>query len=328
MPRIENEWLVEEGIGEHRAIRRFGAEIVEARLDWPGSLVAGQVENARLISRTAGSSRGTARFANGEEALVNHLPTNASEGSKIRLEVTRASLVEPRRTKLAQARPTERDECRAPTLADSLRSEGHSARVVRSFGDCDWRELWAEAWTGEVAFRHGSLQFFDTPAMTLIDIDGIGSPVSLANAATTSIANSLARFDLGGSIGIDFPTVHSKAERKQIDAMLTVALKDWPHEQTAMNGFGFVQIVARLERPSLLRRLTQSRAGAAARFLLRHAEAVDQPGAIALHCHPAVEAQLTNEWLTELARRTGRKIRVESDAALALESGFAQAVPT
>ncbi|MBM3595413.1 MAG: ribonuclease, partial [Alphaproteobacteria bacterium] len=44
------EWLVERGIGEDRAIFMQGGEIVAARLDWPGALASGQVEDVVLVS--------------------------------------------------------------------------------------------------------------------------------------------------------------------------------------------------------------------------------------------------------------------------------------
>ena len=93
-----------------------------------------------------------------------------------------------------------------------------------------------------------------------------------------------------------------------------------------MNGFGFVHLVARLERPSLLHRCALSRAAAAARMLLRRAELVEEPGALLLTGHPAVLAHLMEAWLAELTRRTGREVRLAVDPVLALDGGFAQAV--
>jgi hypothetical protein len=317
------DWLVEEGIGEHRAVRLERGRIVAARIQWPGELVSGHVEDAVLVSRASGSARGTARFANGEEALVDRLPKSASGGAPIRLEVTRAALGERSRLKRAQARPTEA-EPRTPNLADSLTSEGHDARVVHRFPEGDWDDLIAETFAREVAFAGGTLLFAPTPAMTVIDIDGTLPPSELALAAIPALADAIRRFDLGGSIGIDFPTLDKKDDRRAVDDALAEALAGWPHERTAMNGFGFVQLVARLERPSLLHR---PQAAIAARALLRRAETLEGAGAILLAGHPALEGKIHPEWIKELARRTGREVRWESRPALAIGAGQAQLVP-
>lgn len=321
------EWLVEEGIGEHRAILLDGGEIAAARIDWPGGLRQGQVEDAVLVSRTSGSSRGTARFASGEEALVDRLPREASEGAALRLEVLRAALPERQRRKLAQARPTRSGPRPAPSLAQSLRAEGNAVRIVRAFPDCGWDELWDEAWSGSRAFPGGTLHFAPTSAMTVIDIDGTLPPRDLARAAVGPLALALRRFDVAGNIGIDFPTLEAREDRRAIDTALSEALADWPHEHTAMNGFGFVQIAARLVRPSLLQLLQFDSLGASARRLLRLAERVDAPGVLLLTCHPSVRRALRSDWLDSLARRTGRTVRLAEDPALAPEAGFAQAVP-
>lgn len=315
------DWLVEEGIGEHRALLIENGEAVAARMEWPGRLAAGQVEDARLIHFDPKRRRGTALFAGGEEALVDRVPAGISEGATVRLEVTRAALSERGRFKRAHARPTDSEPRPSASLAEAL-----GATVVRRFPQGLWQDVWADAWAGETAFPGGSLFFSPTPAMTVIDIDGADPPPQLARAAVPALAAALRRLDLGGLIGIDFPSLADKADRRAVDRALDEALADWPHERTAMNGFGFVQLIARLERPSLLHSLALSRAGAAARMLLRRAEQVEEPGTLLLTAHPAVAAKLREEWLAELARRTGREVRTAVDPALALDGGFAQAV--
>lgn len=321
------EWLIEQGIGEDRAITLQDGEIIAARLRWHGALVAGQVEAATLISRTAGASRGTARFANGEEALVSRLPASAAEGAQMRLEVTRAALAERGRNKRAQARPSDAAPRPAPSLAECLSAEGHSTRIVHRFPSCDWDDLLAEAFSGEVAFPGGSLLLCPTPAMLLVDIDGILPMRELALAAVPPLATTLRRLDIGGSIGIDFPTLEAKQDRRAVDEALAEALAGWPHEKTAMNGFGFVQLIARAQRPSILQLATHRRPALAARQLMRRAEGLEGAGAIELTINPALERELDPVMLAELARRTGREVRLRSDAALAPEAGQAQLVP-
>ena len=311
------DWLIEAGIGETRTILVHRGEVMAAQLDWPGGLAAGQVEDATLVSRRAGSRRGTARFANGQEALVDQLPPDAREGAPIRLKVLRAAMAEVGRLKRAHARPTADAPC-PPTAP--------VGKVVPRFPAGLWEDVWAEAWHGTVEFAGGSLTISPTPAMTVIDIDGELPPRGLALAAAPAIAKAVQRLDLAGSIAIDFPTLAEKADRQAVGAAMEDQLSNWPHERTALNGFGLVQLVARLERPSLLHRLAHNRAEAAARMLLRRAELVAEPGPqLLLSAHPTVRAAVLPDWEAELVRRTGRQLRWHEDSALALDAAFAQA---
>lgn len=315
------EWLIEEGIGEDRALLIHNDEVLAARVDWKNSLTAGHIMQAKLVSRQSGSSRGTAQSPSGENILVSRLPRDATEGSMITIEITRPALSDGSRSKLAQARPSKEQPRPAPSLAENL-----GGRITPRFPAGQWEDVWSDAWSGTVEFTGGALHFSPTPAMTLVDVDGTLPPRDLALAAVDPLAEAISRFGLAGSIGIDFPTLQAKDDRKAVDGALAVALADWDHERTAMNGFGFVQIVARLEAPSLLHLLHHSRAQAAAKMVLRRAEAVEEAGTVQITAHPAVTARLGDTEIAALQRRLGRDVVIEADAGLALDSGFAQAL--
>ncbi|MXO95145.1 ribonuclease [Erythrobacter aquimaris] len=311
------DWLVEEGIGEIRAILLDGDTVIAAKCRWHGELHAGQPVSAKLTTKRG--TRGTGLLEDGREILLDKLPREASEGSTIACLVTRAAMTERGRYKLPASRPVETVQNAAPDVFSS-------AKIVHRFPAGSWEAIWQEASSGQIDFDGGSILLCVTPAMTLIDIDGDLPPRELAVRAVPAIAATLRQFDIGGSIGIDFPTLEAKADRKVVDAALDDALDDWPHERTAMNGFGFVQLVARLEGPSLLHRFATSRTGMAARMAIRRAERVEGAGTTLLTIHPALKAKLKPEWITELERRTGRPVKIETDPGLAIESGAAQIV--
>jgi len=252
------EWLIEEGIGEDRAILVDGSMILAARIDWGNALRPGTVIDGFLYSKPANAKRGLARLPDGSEVLVDALPKEATEGQTIRLRITRARIAERGRNKLAQARPADAgaEQQAGPSLFTELRAGPETIRKVRPadkvFTDFGWEELVEEALTGAVPFAGGSIVISPTPAMTVIDVDGNLPARHLALAAVPAIADALSRFDIGGNIGVDFPTLQDKADRHAVDNALTQSLTHWRGERTAMNGFGFVQLIARLERPSII----------------------------------------------------------------------------
>ena len=331
------EWVVEHGIGETRALLMDGDEVLAAKLHWPGHLSAGSSLRAKLVLKPASGNRGLAVAQDGTEILVDRVPAQSTEGSAVWLDITRAPIAERGRFKRAVGRIdttgaleelAQRGALETQSTGFPMPEDGNPVRQLRPGSFLTgWDDIWQSASSGEVEFAGGSLLFSVTPAMTLIDVDGQGSPQTVSLAAVPALATALRQFDIGGNIGVDFPTMEAKADRQVVDAALEQALSGWSHERTAMNGFGFVQIVARLEGPSLLHRFATSRTGMCARLALRRAERAKGAGAVLLlTVHPALEGKLKGEWLQELARRTGKQVRVAAHPALALETPHAQLI--
>jgi ribonuclease G len=164
-----------------------------------------------------------------------------------------------------------------------------------------------------------------TPAMTLFDVDGMLPPAALAAAGAAAAARAIRRFGIGGSIGIDLPTLGAKAERQAAAEALDTILPQ-PFERTAVNGFGFLQLVRRRERASLPELLQQDSAGASARALLRRAERAQGAGERTLIAAPLVIDRLERNphWLEELRRRTGAPVALRAEPGLAISAGHVQ----
>ena len=308
------EWLVERGIGETRWVRIEGGEIVEARILLDGIVPAGATRQAvlRHVGPPAIASDGA------DEYVLPKGAPGASEGETITLEVTREKIpgAEPWKRPLAQVSTgagVGAPDCEAlpfPDPRDRLEEAG-------------WADLLDEARSGIVRFAGGELRISPTPAMTLIDVDGHLPPVELALAGAVAAAGTVLRHGIGGSIGIDLPTIAGKAQRQAVGEAIDAQLPQ-TFERTAMNGFGFVQIV-RPRRHASLFELAQDRAAFEARALLRRA--ARERGALRLAAHPAVTALLEQrpEWIDALARQVGGAVSLRSDPTLAIHAGYAEA---
>jgi hypothetical protein len=159
--------------------------------------------------------------------------------------------------------------------------------------------------------------------MTLIDVDGSLPAAELATAGAGAAAQAIRRLDIGGSIGIDLPTIRGKAER-QAPAEAVDARLPQPFERTAVNGFGFLQIVRPRPRASLLE-LAQDRAGFEARALLRRA-AFEPNGPKRLAAHPAVIAVLEGkpDWIEALARQVGGTVTLRAEPSLPIHGAYVE----
>lgn len=303
------EWLYEAGIGEARAALVADGRIVAAELEVNGGLRVGEVARARLIEAARGG--GLVRIGDVEAAL-DRVPAGLSVGRELTVRVVRESIPEPGRPKRPRVVATDEPPTRAPTLTDRLRATGLPVRTLRAHEPdaleaAGWSELLSEAATGEIVFAAGALRMTPTPAMTLFDVDGVGDPASLAIAAARAVGEAIARHRIGGSIGIDFPTLTGKVERQRVGEVIEATLAK-PFERTAVNGFGFLQIVRPRPRASLPELIRADPVGAAARAALRVIERVP-PGSPNQHAFPRAvidRIEARPEWLAELVRRTGR----------------------
>jgi ribonuclease G len=300
------DWIVEEGIGETRAALVENDAIVEARVRREGVTPAGTTLEARLV---AVAPRMTVEAA-GEQFLLPRGASGVSEGRQLVVEVTREALGGSEPWKRGLARVTDQAPAGAPPL-----TEGRAGTID------GWDDLLDEARSGIVAFDGGELRIEPTAAMTMIDIDGWLVPDKLAQMGAWAAARAIRRLDIGGPVGIDFPTLRDRGARQAVDGILDDYLPK-PFERTAMNGFGFVQVVRPRARASLVE-LAADRASFEARALLRRAGG--HVGALTLTAHPRVIEVLHRnpEWTGRLARQVGGAVGLNADASLAMSAGHA-----
>ena len=314
------DWLFERGIGETRAVRLDAGEIVEARVQLEGVLPAGTVLHARLADLGTGGRNAFAKDRDGQEYLLPVAPRGVTQGAQLGIEIMREAIPGTEPWKRPLARIT--DEAPRPAVeleADVLPFPSPEDRLEQA----GWSDLLEEARSCIVRFPGGELRISLTPAMTLIDVDGHLPPAKLAMAGAEAAARAILRHGIAGSIGIDLPTISGKPERQAIGAAVDAILPQ-PFERTAVNGFGFLQIVRPRARASLFE-LAADRAAFEARALLRRA-ALERKGTTTLAAPPAVIRVLEQHpgWIEQLSRQVGGAVTLRSDAALPIHGAYAQ----
>jgi ribonuclease G len=311
------EWLYEAGIGEARAALVSRGDIWKARIEVAdGRPRVGAILRARLVERS-GARTGKAAFEGGE-ALVEPLPPGLTQGAALTIRIVREGIIERGRLRLPKAVPGEGAPRPGPDLLQRIASTGlpvrhlhaHEADLLEEAG---WGEVLDEAATGDIAFPGGWLRMAVTPAMTLFDVDGAPPHGPLSIAAAHAIARAVERHGIGGSIGIDFPTLSNKADRQAVADAIDAALPQ-PFERTAINGFGFMQIVRRRERASLPEAMASDPVGYETRAWLRRIERTPPPlpPVHAVPLHIAARLAVRADWVAELGRRTGTDPQFET----------------
>ena len=307
---LPEQWI-ERGIGETRVVQVEDGAIVAARILRDGITPAGTILAARLIS----TGRLAVARAGEQEYLLPNGASAITEGATLTIEVTREALAGAEPWKRPLARVSNMAPASAPATVGRTLAFPSPTDALEAAG---WSDLLDEARSGIVAFPGGELRVSLTPAMTLIDVDGHLPLVQLALAGATAAARAIRRHGIGGSIGIDLPTIGGKAARQAVaegvDAILPA-----PFERTAMNGFGFLQIV-RPRRHASLFELAADRAAFEARALLRRA--ARETGAITLVAPPALIAALRPEWLDKVAAQIGGAVTLRPDPACRMASAY------
>lgn len=352
--------LWDDGPGEVHAGLLEGGKLTEFRIirkrrNAP-NLAAGEVHTARIGGRISNGAT-LVTLGGGAEALLQP-SAQQSEGSLVAVVVSRAAIPEPGGWKRAVVRLAAGVESRAePGWHGSVGAEARllaamaegadaiicpdayaAVAIAAALPDCpvpiridpsaiddaDFDTLIEHAVAGEFAIDGGRISVERTRAMTVIDVDGDSAPRTLNLSAARAIPQVLRLLDIKGPVGIDFVTLNSRAERLELDAALAeAAFPLGPNERTAINGFGFCQLVrARLgpSVPEILCETTPARLSVESRALalLRAARRAQGQGTRQLvGTTPVIDLLRTwPEDLATLQSRFGVPFELVSDPAV------------
>jgi hypothetical protein len=287
---VKRELLWGAGPGEIRTGLLEDGQLAEFRLirlrrNEQMLLAAGERYTARLLSRTR-NGQAMVDIGGGQMAVLRNPPL-LPEGTLLEVEMARGPYAEPGNWKLPAVRylPDIKPQYDQPAWHFSgepwelfLRNMApHVHKVicpdVTALGEVrqlfgmdapeiavdpesieaqDFDSLIEQAVSGVFPLPDGALCIERTRAMTMIDIDGSVDGETLNMQAAREIPRLLRLLDISGQVGIDFVAMESKSARQAVVSTLDEAAgRLGAFERTAINGFGFCQIVRRKTGPSV-----------------------------------------------------------------------------
>ena len=337
--------LIESGtLSEFRLIRMRRKETAR--------FATGEQYTARIVQKL-GQNKALVSLGAGADAVLDPCPSGP-EGRLIAVEMVRPPIPEPGRWKRAKVRAVQDglvssqacwhpsaepweafllsaaqtvSEIICPTFQAAKDVEGIIGDAVpvridsQAIDDADFDGLMDRAVSGEWPITDGGLTLERTRALMMIDVDGVGDPLTLNLEAARAIPALLRLLDIGGSIGIDLVSMRTKADRAAVDAALSAACSGLGLvERTSVNGFGFAQIIrprSRLSVPEILCGITPGRLTTERRAiaLLRQAEQSTGFGMRQIIAPPAI-INLIRQWPEDVSA-----LRHQLGVAIELVSG-------
>lgn len=317
------EWLYEAGIGENRAALIDGDRLRAVRLERPldgvphGTIAEARLLEPKLVELTTADGKQLA-------SLQGRAPVPL--GGRFLAEVGRMAMKERGRHKLARVRCAAEGAAaqKGPSLLDRISATGDPVAILSALTPGEdrleaagWTEMVERAQRGYWEFDGGALWIDPTPAMTVVDIDGEGEGHALARAGCYAAMAAIEAFDIGGPIGIDFPGLAGRAQRMDMDALVDELLPP-PFERTATNGYAFMQIIRRRDRPNFIEQIRYDAVATDAALLLRRAQRTGGTGMLTLTSRASVIDWIAGhpDWIAQLQQNCGRSVQLMVDPSM------------
>ena len=305
--------------GERRAARVENGNIVEIHIQRDALWALGETGTGRIDRKTP--SGAYVVTDDGHELLLRSKISDP-EGTRVTFEVTREAIAEPGRIK-----PTEillRDSGALPSLPKDALWDARLTSFAQPVISASIADGFDIALSGQSKLGSVIISFQCTKAGLAFDVDGIGSAFDINQVAAAEIARLLRLYQVGAMVMIDFVSMEPKAQRTQIAEIFDAASRSdaRPFERTAINGYGFMQVVRARPRPSVLDHLFGTRIAALsdetqAYWLLRAVAQSSGFGARTVTALPDVatllESQTWAGWRTQAMRAAGADVLVVAD---------------